>query len=323
MYLEFEFALRDAARRLLGVSSADCDAADALRVKVVQAPPDVDAQMASNIAFEISSHMKSRGKSLLPMTAVQQLLECFKASEGSKYFSVHIGGDGYLNASPTQEFAQAFFAALSADPHVLLKDESFLCFARSDRPERWLMPLPALDTVRTRLNQRGRSDVLALLEEPSFGDLLVAFAACAEPELDLGAYVNGYYTSEAVPWYLDRAVYDAGRFLDLCRQEFGTENSPAVPKYGQTAYNNAAAFRGQIKVGDGRSNAVRLVGSLKRFAAGFYEFFNRPNCRVPSQLSGSDALAYCILSNALVETTAKGLELLRISCEDGGLVLEK
>ncbi|MCB0345755.1 MAG: hypothetical protein KDD66_11605 [Bdellovibrionales bacterium] len=319
MYLEYQAALEAAAEDYLSALAPQCS----VKASVVKAPLDVGADVASNIAFEISSRFRAAEQPRLPMQVAQELLECFNHLEVSRYFSVSVGGDGYLNASPTTEFAVWFLEALKKDPQLLLRDKVFTTPREVVRDEGFLIPLVEFERVKAKLTQRGREDVLALLRTPSFEDLLMVFAACSNPELDLKAYIEGFNTSEAVPWYLGRASSDAQRFLTITCEKTSTAIARSVPKYGQTAFNRAAAFRGQTKVGDFRSNAVRLVGTLIGFAGGFYEFFNRPDCRTPSQLAGSDALTYRILSQALVETIDKGLELLRISCEDAGLVLEK
>ena len=316
MFLEFQAALDAVVNEVF----PDCS----VKPTVVPAPHEVSEQMASNVAFEISSKLRASGIQKLPASVAAQLLAAFEKSESSQFFTVSIGGDGYLNSSPTPEFTKRFLAALEREPALLLQDRTCVLASTGEGAAgSFFEPIIDLDRIRTKLEQRGRDDVVDLLDSPSFDDMLMVFAASSDPEIDLRAYKAGAGTSEAVPWYLNRVQHDAQRFLQILGQKRSTAISPSVPKYAQTAYGRAAAFRGRAKIGDRRTNAVRLVGGLLELAGGFYKFFNRPNCRVPSQLTGSDALTYRILSQTVAETTKKGLELLSNSCEDRGPVLEK
>lgn len=336
MHLEFRAALNQAVSAVL---AAECAGGgdEPLRFSVCDAPAEIDALLASNAAFEMSSRLRRIGLERRPRELAEAVLARLRAGPAARYFDISLGGEGYLNAVPLPQFTSDFLGALHRRPDALLDPRPLLVQRNPEgggaagREEFDI--LLDLENIRRALERRERGDALELYAGLRKGsavlhDVLMLAAVCADPELDLGAYISGAQSSESLPWFFARLQFDAQRYLSALSAhsdigKTGTALAGTVPEYAEQAFMAAAGFRGHLTLGEGRTNAVRLAGGLLNLARGFYAFFNRPDCRMPARLPVQAALSYGILARTTAATLERGLALLGNSCEQAGLVLEK
>lgn len=232
--------------------------------------------VTSNAAFVLSKalHQKQEGTpEILPLQIARAIVKC--ASECHSPFQINIGGDGHLNATPSQEFVAKFICRAMETRGSLLLSESSTFVHEEIKP---LVPLEVDWTskyLRLRMKQSEEcATFLSHVHQFDYAAQLMLLALCSDPEIDVSAYLQKLGSRQNVPWYIARAQSDLAS-LPLPDKK--------VAKFEASAQNFLSAIlrlRRSFLLARSHFRPDWYLDGVMRSVRAFYEVYNRPETRV-------------------------------------------
>ena len=267
--------------------------------------------LSTNAAFKLSKKLRDTGADTLPQDVASRMLDTEKIKNSD--FDVSLGGDGYLNATPSPEYIDRWL-------------KSSIC------PEYFLIP-PNVESVcdkviwhnlYSRIKKSTDKEVLEFVSgrDLSLDDCLMLSAFFSDPETELTPYLEGLKGRQNIPWYLGKFLEDSEKILKQLNwdpeQSSNADLSKLDPRLSELL-RAIMLFRGKVFGNGSVFEPVRGVGTLIFVVRNFYAFYNLPECRAMLKNSSNKLPQFniCLLTHVLRSMVGSSLELLQRSFTEG------
>ncbi len=309
MHIEFSKTLQllvsdSAALKPYGLDSSEaiCRLAEGRRaIEVEDAPPDLDAWIASPLCFELARIVRREASvSIEPIALATELLA---AAPMDKYFDLSVGGKGFLNATPNPQFVVSFLNGLQSASASCLCGESFVVASDAivQKPlEEQILHSNVADLVKElRTSRRDEQTLNFLAECESSSSLswdvhLQLLAMLRDKELDPNAFHEGLFGSHNVSWYLQyfqkcmKSLEAETWFSDeICITADQLPSSLFAPPNPQDTVDLASAriirvllsFRVRYQRAMRSGEPALLLATTRELILSFFSLFNLPQVR--------------------------------------------
>lgn len=242
MELIFQAELENATRRLFAEVAPDLDIP---RVRVEEPKDPAFGFFSSGVAFQIAKTLH-----LAPEEIAVKLI----AAMSQDRFHLSVDGGGYVNVTPTLSGRREFFIA-----------EQSLS-----------LPLLPVDWEAKYLKRAFQNSDEARLLRSSFPHLsratsLQILASLGDGEISSTPFLNGFGSSENVPWYLER--YEA-----VTREIGGAAGEVSSPLLRPLA-DLTIRFRGRVWREFEERRPERALTTVLSGVRAFFAVYNRPEVR--------------------------------------------
>lgn len=326
MHVEY----RNALKRSLSVLGNSLTLPPDLEFEVTECKFPEYGLLTTNLAFVAAQSLPSVNPVGLTPITFGELLVTQLVSDSK--FDCHIGGQGYINASPTAELVRDYFEfALRKGPQFFFSKCS--CYDVTAVNQE-ILPIEVDWSSRFAKNSLERNDEVRFFLESLRGkepikreEQLMLLGLMADEELEAAPYLHGLCGSQNVPWYIERFIADASSFTaELERSIDRREEGPCTFDFSRSAESltviasGLLTFRGRYWEARNYRRADLVLASLLRLIKAFYHHYNWPQVRMLSSAGvnpDEQKRVFC-LSSLTLGLVKKGLELLKFPQELAG-----
>ncbi len=299
---------------------------------VLDCPSAYGHVLSSDLCFYLAR--KGEMHSLDIAQALFEVHERKRAAEG-RYFQIALGGQGHLNATPTEAFYQEYFFTLfEKGISLLFQRESFVISAEREKGEgekkekpKEEVPLFSFSWDRLVKENQHQEEVQLFLDEQdlvSFDQQLMLLALMGDPELEYRPFRERLNGRQNVPWYIRRFLYDTKQLLKKldALSSFRQEERTVLNwhSFGMLLLG----FRHVFFRTQQRGTVPDFANYLVRIIRDFYSYYNKPETRKLLNEGSNERILsqFGEMTRALRDTINTALQVLENSCASSKFTLQ-
>jgi hypothetical protein len=307
VHKEFSHIVKDFFEKtpLSQLLPADWDASDLVEIKdfsfdSFDCPSHVEGDIYSPIALLVVAKLyaaqKNSGADITPLEFAENVLAILKKEYAQyfEYFSIEVGGTGFLNATATEKLKTELFQKLSVSELSSWFGASSILFGNSSQMPELAKPIYSIAKVLARAKKKTNEDALVLVQKieadslPDRDDLIMLLAVSADENLDVDSYLAGLAGRENIPWLFQKVAEDISSFISILSSEKVDSEKSWQRIFSDKRFSEAVQhilhFRKNYIDAVVCHRPDLLVGYLVSLIKYFYSFYNRLDVRsVPEQ----------------------------------------
>lgn len=303
-------------------------------IEIDDCPYDFESNICSSIAYRIVSVLErcNCAKSLQVLTPeilAKKVIEISKKRKDA-YFSLSVGGQGYINACVTDRFVKDFCVKVFESNGACLFRRQSVFVSKQIETQTLVWDFAKLFNIsllRKRVEQSSNKDAKEYAEiifsraETTVDDIVQLLAMMYDNEIEAKNYLANLKGSENVPWIMKRCLLDMQKYITTYKSYLNPQGFLAI-KWQDTKRTNINSevdlflsnalsellfFRSVINRSFKKLQGELFVGALTRIVHCFYSYYNHPKYRSLDNLQSSIAVDIVTLSNLLKFVLEQGI----------------
>ncbi len=271
MYLDFKYIVQDA----LSINSV---------VSVEPCPHPELGEITSTICFSLATER------IRPEQVAVEVQERLRQRKVDEWFDVSVGGQGHLNATPTNKYRETFVSRVCQEPALLLSAKPLvISFVDNFSVEEEFGELKLngdyLCAEAEKTSNQDAKQLAAMIHGKggSVDDFLM-FALCLEDkEVDASFYINKLAGRQNFPWYMKKFKEDSGNFIKALAKNLppDTQVQRVLPTELLPSLNMLLNCRQERSL-------TKFIKFQYEIIQQFYRFYNLPGTRLVPQSTAKD-----------------------------------
>ncbi|MBL7661440.1 hypothetical protein JNK13_01690 [bacterium] len=276
-------------------------------VRVCDIPGEGD--ISSSAPFKLAKLYRAQLQRLVsPVEISERIIQGFA---GSKNFTLMRGGQGFLNATATDNWKQQFLLLVLEQPWEAL-------LSRLQVSTAVISPIDLRQLIRSinfeplELLVQVRGDVAAF----SANDYLMALALIADRELDANAYLKNLNGRRNIPWFIKYFLNQSSQYTldEKTRRELIGRLNP-LQLFGCLEFlplwTTLFAVRHNFELAQRLRQPEILVREIVNLGRAFFYYYNSPKVRAELALNTNSK--YRLITNIVHELARFLLRTLRVN----------